>query len=962
MKYRKGILGVFLTSTFLAGCGGGGDSVQPPKKIEETIVQVSGAVQKGPFVTGTKVTANLLTSDAENTESTIVTNITDDLGRFSFSLSEAKLIELSATGYYLNEITGELSQGTLTLRSIHYLSEDEKQIAYVNILTHLTNQRIKSLLSRNSRFEDAKNQAETEFLTTFNEVVPNSAENSFNTLSIYNDELSSGSAYLLTVSSILYKYALDQSIVNSTNPYDELTLVINTLEVDFGGNGIINSTDILQSLRETIPSINPKDISNNIGEWIDGVSGFELIDINEYLDTDLDGIFNIFDNDDDNDGIEDEIDTSPYQPSFIIANQSLSVEEDETIDINIETNNPKDMEIVVKIISSPSNGGVIGTYPTLNYAPNTHYSGNDSFSYMVKQGEILSEIATINLDISEVNDAPVITGSPVIEFVAHNEYSFIPAISDIENDSLVLSIEHLPTWASFNEATGEIYGTPTNDNVGLYENITISVSDGDLTATPLSFDINVLVNPYELGFTVSNQNIEVIEDGSISIDVSSNNPLNTDIELTIIQNPSFGSIHGQYPELTYLPNENYSGMDTIKYQLSQDVIISGDVTITINILPVNDSPTISGTPNNSITAFETFLFVPTTSDIDEDELEFSIQNLPSWASFDGMTGEISGSPDNEDVGIYQDILISVSDGELYVELEIFQIEVIGKPWVTSTSLSRGRHSPAAAAIGSQIFLTGGFPTESLLEVYDSEGGTWELKSNLINPRRSHSAHVINEELFVVGGEYGSLLNSVERYNSSINSWEELEPMNTARSSHAGCVYEGNIFVFGGFINRNPSTATNIVEMYDPVNNSWEYKTPMPISNRGMSCATVGDKIYVFGGAESSQEYVIYDPLLDNWSEGGNLNSPKYYGFATEVIGDLVYLIGGHTAEPTNWISDKVEILDTSTGTWSLKTSMPTPRYDIGHALIDGRIIIIGGRNSSSNGLTIVEEYINTFEF
>lgn len=966
MEFKIRFATALLCVAVLSSCGGGNDGglgQQQAQTRTEHEVYVVGAVQKGPFVIGSPVIVNLLSPDALNTDSRVVTNTVDNLGRFNFSLDEGStLIELSATGYYRNEITGELSQGTVTLRSVIGLSGQEEQTSYINLLTHLTSQRIRNLIKESDlQFEDAKNQAENEFLIGFSEVVPNYTENDFASLSIYDDELSSGSAYLLTVSSILYRYALEQSIANSTNPDAELTLLLNALQADFGEDGVIDDSPLLESLRLIIPEINPSIVSNNVNDWINGIAGFEAVDINQYLDTDLDGVFNSIDNDDDNDGVADELDASPYDKSFIVANQAIEAYEDQLVEIDIETNNPMDAEISVEIISSASNGTVSGSYPNLKYTPNTNFEGIDSFSYQLTQEEISSDIATVSLNIVGVNDAPSIQGTPITDFMAHNVYSFVPMISDIENDSLALSIQNLPNWASFDDQTGEISGFPSNDDIGLYENILLSVSDGNLTTNFPTFNIEVRVNPYELGFLVENQELEIYEDSSINIDISSNNPLGMDTDITNLQRPDHGSVQGIYPEITYTPNENFNGIDSFKYRLSQDIIVSGEVTITVNTLPVNDAPTISGAPDNSITAFTAFSFVPTSSDVDEDELEYSVTNLPSWASFNRMTGEISGNPDNEDVGVFQEILISVTDGEASTALEPFQLEVIGNPWYTLPSFGVGRHSPAAATIGDQIFLTGGYGggvnTYTSLDVFNFDTNTWDSKAAFLNGRRSHTAHAVNEYVYVVGGElWPSALTSIERYDVSSNSWAELEPMSTGRSAHAGCVFNDDIYVFGGFTSPSHTDSTDTVEMYDPETNNWESKTPMPISNWGLSCAVVGDEIYVFGGANNTNGYLIYDPVLDSWGENVSLNFPRRYGFAAQTLGTDIYLVGGY-----NDASDRIDVLDTKTGEWSTKTRLITPRYDMAHTVFEGKIILLGGRNGSSNGLASVEEYDPIFD-
>src|SRR5262249_33842222 len=54
------------------------------------------------------------------------------------------------------------------------------------------------------------------------------------------------------------------------------------------------------------------------------------------------------------------------------------------------------------------------------------------------------------------------------------------------------SIASKPTWAAFNSATGELSGTPTANDVGSHEEITISVSDGRSTVQLAQFAINVM--------------------------------------------------------------------------------------------------------------------------------------------------------------------------------------------------------------------------------------------------------------------------------------------------------------------------------------------------------------------------------------------------------------------------------------------------------------------------------------
>ena len=71
-------------------------------------------------------------------------------------------------------------------------------------------------------------------------------------------------------------------------------------------------------------------------------------------------------------------------------------------------------------------------------------------------------------------------------------FEFVPTANDPDGDPLVFSVANLPRWATFDSATGRIRGTPGAGDLGPYAGITISVSDGTLTASLPAFDLNVV--------------------------------------------------------------------------------------------------------------------------------------------------------------------------------------------------------------------------------------------------------------------------------------------------------------------------------------------------------------------------------------------------------------------------------------------------------------------------------------
>lgn len=89
----------------------------------------------------------------------------------------------------------------------------------------------------------------------------------------------------------------------------------------------------------------------------------------------------------------------------------------------------------------------------------------------------------------------------------------------------------------------------------------------------------------------------------------------------------------------------------------------------------NSAPVIQGNPPPAVVVGQNYEFTPIASDADGDTLTFSIENRPSWASFDPATGTLSGVANLGMEGNYPNIRISVSDGQASVSTNIFSIEV-----------------------------------------------------------------------------------------------------------------------------------------------------------------------------------------------------------------------------------------------------------------------------------------------
>ncbi|MDR6982156.1 hypothetical protein J2X32_000764 [Rheinheimera pacifica] len=294
----------------------------------------------------------------------------------------------------------------------------------------------------------------------------------------------------------------------------------------------------------------------------------------------------------------------------------------------------------------------------------------------VSDGEFSASLSAFNIEVTAVNDAPEISGSPLTSINQDQAYSFVPTASDPDDDTLTFSITNKPTWASFDTATGALTGTPVKEYVGTTTGVLISVSDGEYSAALAAFNltvVNVNETPVISGVPVTNIN----QDQAYSFVPTASDPDDDTLIFSITNKPTWASFDTATGALTGTPAKEHVGTTTgIVISVSDGEYNAALPAFNLTVVNVNETPVISGTPETSVNEDETYSFVPTASDPDDDTLTFSITNKPTWASFDTATGALTGTPAKEHVGITTGIVISVSDGEFTASLNAFNLEVI----------------------------------------------------------------------------------------------------------------------------------------------------------------------------------------------------------------------------------------------------------------------------------------------
>ncbi|MCU7844590.1 MAG: putative Ig domain-containing protein [Candidatus Thiodiazotropha sp. (ex Monitilora ramsayi)] len=342
------------------------------------------------------------------------------------------------------------------------------------------------------------------------------------------------------------------------------------------------------------------------------------------------------------------------------------------------------------------------TSGTLQGTPAVGDAGNYSnISITVSDSNLSAVLGPFDIAVSDSNRAPVISGTPAISVVELSDYSFTPTATDPNGDALAYSVSNLPSWASFDTTTGNLSGTPDFNDAGTYSGILISVSDGSVSASLSPFSITV--TDMNRAPTISGTpTTSVAEGGSYSFTPAASDPDGNSLSFNIANLPGWASFNDATGTLSGTPDHDAAGSyNNIVISVSDGAASASLAAFSITVSDVNQSPTISGVPSANVTASNSYSFVPTANDPDGDNLTFSVANLPSWASFDSSNGSLTGTPQESDVGAYNNIQISVSDGNEVVALGIFGITVDSSVVVTG-SMDLRWTAPTTRSDGSAL--------------------------------------------------------------------------------------------------------------------------------------------------------------------------------------------------------------------------------------------------------------------
>jgi large repetitive protein len=344
------------------------------------------------------------------------------------------------------------------------------------------------------------------------------------------------------------------------------------------------------------------------------------------------------------------------------------------------------------VISDPDNSsftltvlaGTNYTFSGNTITPALNYNGSLTVNVKVSDGNSDSNSFGVLVNVSGVNDKPVITGQTPSIVSATEDQSFSISLSNLtisDGDNSTFTLKLFPgtnyTVSGSNITPALNYSGPLSVNV--------KVNDGTIDSDV--FGVQVFVIPANDAPVITGQNsISVNEDNSVTVQLSNlvvsdpDNTYPTGFTLTVIST-SNATASGN----TVTPAANFNGTLTVSVKVNDGTEDSAPHNITVTVNPVNDQPVFTSTPVTIANIGEIYEYEITASDIDGDAIIFNAVAKPSWSTLTVISNgkaKLAGTPTPASAGIFN-VRITAKDAAGSPVEQAFELVINTKPTLSA---------------------------------------------------------------------------------------------------------------------------------------------------------------------------------------------------------------------------------------------------------------------------------------
>jgi VCBS repeat-containing protein len=379
------------------------------------------------------------------------------------------------------------------------------------------------------------------------------------------------------------------------------------------------------------------------------------------------------------------------------------------------------------------------------YTPTANYSGPDSFTYTVSDGQGGVTTGTVSVTVNAVNDAPTAAGAAILVDEDGTSSGALPA-TDVDGDGLSFSLAAGPANGSVAVSANGSYSYTPNTSYTGPDSFTYTVSDGNggsVTGTVTVTVANINDAPVTPGLSVSTAE-DVAVAGNLSATDEEGDPLTFALGNGAGNGTAVVNLNGSY---SYSPNLDYNGPDSFTYTVSDG---NGGVTtgtVSVSVTPVNDGAPVAVSDNGGTVAEDGSIAISASSLLsnDRDPDGDTLRVTGVGGAVNGSVSEAGGVITFTPTANYSgpgSFTYTISDGQGGVDTGTVSVTVNGvadTPTLSTRTAVGGPGSAVALSIGAALadgdgsetlsIEVSGLPAAASLSAGTNlGGGVWRLSA------------------------------------------------------------------------------------------------------------------------------------------------------------------------------------------------------------------------------------------
>ena len=255
--------------------------------------------------------------------------------------------------------------------------------------------------------------------------------------------------------------------------------------------------------------------------------------------------------------------------------QTVTTVHDHTKAFTLTGSDPDGDALLFNLTAFPQHGVLNGYIPNFEYIPEPGYVGEDSLTFVVFDGIVESEPATVTFELT--NTAPV-AESQIISLVHDTIPSFTLSGSDADGDALLFNVTAFPQNGILRGYIPNFEYMPIDGFVG-QDSFSFVVFDGAVESEPATVTF-LVTNMIPVANDLS---VSTLVNESVALALSASDADGDSLNYVTLTLPAHGQLEGTAPNLTYIPDTGFAGQDSFTFSATDGIATSTPATVTITV-------------------------------------------------------------------------------------------------------------------------------------------------------------------------------------------------------------------------------------------------------------------------------------------------------------------------------------------------------------------------------------------